>query len=179
MRLVSLNQRGFTLIELLIVITIIGLLASVILVGLQGFREAGRDVRRIADLRYMQVGLELYFKKCSFYPGGNNCANNASVDATDSIANPNPGRSWAQVTQALKTSGLHIPNVPNDPLTPERTYFYASDRTPGQESLHYVMKAILEDVNNQALRDSLRDADITGISIHCGRPGDVFYCLGL
>ena len=62
------TNQGFTLIELLIVVAIIGLLASVVLVGLGGFRARGRDARRIADLRETQNALELYYTKNNKYP---------------------------------------------------------------------------------------------------------------
>lgn len=55
------KQRGFTLIELLVVIAIIGILASVVLASLNSARKKSRDARRLADLKQLQVALELYF----------------------------------------------------------------------------------------------------------------------
>lgn len=62
------NQKGFTLIELLVVIAIIGLLASVVLLALNSARAKARDAKRVADIRQVQSGLELYFNDCSSYP---------------------------------------------------------------------------------------------------------------
>ncbi|MCE9541445.1 prepilin-type N-terminal cleavage/methylation domain-containing protein [Candidatus Kaiserbacteria bacterium] len=54
-------EKGFTLIELLVVIAIIGLLSSVILGSLNSARKKGRDARRLADVKQLQVALELYY----------------------------------------------------------------------------------------------------------------------
>ena len=55
------SARGFTLIELLVVIAIIGILSSVVLASLNSARKKGRDARRIADLKQLQLALELYY----------------------------------------------------------------------------------------------------------------------
>ncbi|HDY73473.1 MAG TPA: prepilin-type N-terminal cleavage/methylation domain-containing protein [Candidatus Jorgensenbacteria bacterium] len=62
------NQKGFTLIEMLVVIAIVGLLSSVVVVGLTGAREKARDARRIADIRGIQNDLELEYSDASGYP---------------------------------------------------------------------------------------------------------------
>lgn len=118
---VSGRLKGFTLIEVLIVVAIVGLLASVVLVGLGGFRSRGRDTRRIADLKQVQNGLELYYAKYSEYP---NAAN------------------WTNLESALKDALIGVSKLPNDPQ-PGKTYTYAQ----GQEGQSYVLKAELEEVN--------------------------------
>lgn len=62
------TQKGFTLIELLVVIAIIGLLASVVLLALNSARAKSRDAKRVADIRQVMSGLELYFNDCNSYP---------------------------------------------------------------------------------------------------------------
>lgn len=53
--------RGFTLIELLVVIAIIGILSSVVVASLNSARKKARDARRVADVKQLQLALELYF----------------------------------------------------------------------------------------------------------------------
>ncbi len=62
------STTGFTLIEMLVVVMIIGLLSSVVLVGLGDIRKGVRDTRRVADLRHIQIGLESYHARMGSYP---------------------------------------------------------------------------------------------------------------
>lgn len=62
------RQKGFTLIELLVVIAIIGLLATIAAVALNNARTSSRDTKRLADVKQIQTGLELYFNALNTYP---------------------------------------------------------------------------------------------------------------
>ena len=59
---------GFTLIELLVVISIIGILAGMISANINSARAKARDVRRRADLKQVQIALELYYQTVDGYP---------------------------------------------------------------------------------------------------------------
>lgn len=59
---------GFTLVELLIVISIFGILMTVILGNLQTSKSKARDNARISDVRTLQLSLELYYDKNRHYP---------------------------------------------------------------------------------------------------------------
>ncbi|MBI2055748.1 MAG: type II secretion system protein, partial [Candidatus Sungbacteria bacterium] len=135
-------ERGFTLIELLVVIAIIGILASVVLASLNVARKKSRDARRVADIKQLQLALELYFD-------GN------------SQAYP-PTASWiAELSTANKCGGAAcIPVVPADPLTGSYNYFQCSQTK-------YHLGTSLEDNQNPALASDLDQPTST-----CGGAGD-------
>lgn len=62
------GNKGFTLIELLVVIAIIGILSSVVLASLNSARKKARDARRVADIKQIQLALEMYFDANRAYP---------------------------------------------------------------------------------------------------------------
>lgn len=62
------TSKGFTLIELLVVIAIIGILSSIVLASLNSARKKGRDARRLADIKQLQLALELYYDANGAYP---------------------------------------------------------------------------------------------------------------
>lgn len=127
-------RKGFTLIEMLIVVAIIGILASIVLLGIGPTRSRARDARRISDLRQVQTALELYFGKNGAYP---------------------PGSTWAGLSGSLVSAAIGITQIPNDP-NPSANYQYASDGTT------YVLGATLEDSGNPVLRDSIHTDPIPG-----------------
>lgn len=148
------SKKGFTLIEILVVISIIGLLSSVILVGLGGFRSRGRDARRFSDLRQVQNALELYYSKNSAYPALS-CISSSSRTC------------WDSLESVLIGAGIGVSRIANDP-TSSQSYMYGSS---GQS---YTLGAKLQG-QDPALND-----DIDGFSngIDCtGGSTDTVYCL--
>ncbi len=142
------KEKGFTLIEILIVVAIIGLLASVVLVGLGSFRSRGRDARRVADLREVQNSLELYYLKNGNYLTVNN---------------------WSDLRSTLINDAIGITIIPNDPLSDSAgqsySYGYSSDKQG------YVLGATLEDAYSSSLKD---DIDGTVYGVDCADP---VYCV--
>ncbi|OGE79371.1 MAG: hypothetical protein A2751_05465 [Candidatus Doudnabacteria bacterium RIFCSPHIGHO2_01_FULL_46_14] len=66
------KSPGFTLIELLVVISVIGFLASIILVSLNSARAKARDARIIADFKQINNALDLFYDKNNRMPNNYN-----------------------------------------------------------------------------------------------------------
>ncbi len=107
-------KAGFTLIELLVVIAIIGILSSIVLASLNSARKKGRDARRIADVKQLQLALELYYDANSAYPAAVNIASvvtpgyisTVPMDPTD-VTRPYAYQAWA-VTGSTVCSSYHL-----------------------------------------------------------------------
>ena len=67
-RTVRRSVRGFSLIELMVVITIIGLLSTVVALHLFGAVETGRRTKARADLHELETALGIYRLKKGVYP---------------------------------------------------------------------------------------------------------------
>ncbi len=86
------KHKGFTLIELLVVIAIIGILATIVLISLSSARQKGRDAKRIADVKQLQLALELYYDASSTYPAA--LANLAPAYIPSEPKDPSTGASY-------------------------------------------------------------------------------------
>jgi prepilin-type N-terminal cleavage/methylation domain-containing protein len=62
--------RGFTLVELLVVITIIGILVSLLMPAVQAARESARRTVCLNNLKQMSLALQSYVSKKNQYPVG-------------------------------------------------------------------------------------------------------------
>lgn len=63
------SRRGYTLLELLVVITVIGVIASIGLVSYAGTSKKARDTKRKGDLDSIANAMEQYYAICgSTYP---------------------------------------------------------------------------------------------------------------
>jgi len=62
------KQKGYTIVELLIAAAIVGLLAAIVVGGLDLVRSKGRDAARIADIKQINGAIENYFDSCYKFP---------------------------------------------------------------------------------------------------------------
>jgi prepilin-type N-terminal cleavage/methylation domain-containing protein len=66
------KTKGFTLIELLVAIGIIAVLSSVVYASFSQARKSARDDERMANLKSLQLAVEMYKAQYGLYPEGCN-----------------------------------------------------------------------------------------------------------
>lgn len=143
------KNKGFTLIELLVVIAIIGILASIVLVSLNDARSRARDVKRVGDIRQIQLALEGYYDANSAYPGGD--GSDASCQALSAISGD--------------LTPTYLAALPVDPGGGQLAYGYdAATTADGQD---YVLRADLEDAAHSALQADIDGAAANNFGCDC------------
>ncbi len=110
------TKRGFTLVELLVVIAIIGVLSSIVVSSIGSARQKARDVRRISDMKQLDIALNFFFDDNRRYPS----------NADDGVSNLGEiiGDDNGPIEQAL---AQYLTAIPKDPLYDGVTYFYSYD----------------------------------------------------
>jgi prepilin-type N-terminal cleavage/methylation domain-containing protein len=72
-------KRGFTLIELLVVITIIGILVAVVFPNFSESRDEARNRGLQAEIKEMQLSIELYKSQFGRYPAEGACGGDSQA----------------------------------------------------------------------------------------------------
>src|SRR5665213_80245 len=65
---ISDNQNGYSIIELIFLSVIVIVLASVLISASSGIRIRERNNTRIADIKTLQLNLEIFYARNGFYP---------------------------------------------------------------------------------------------------------------
>jgi len=95
------KQKGFTLIEILVVVSIIGILASIVLIGVNDARQKARDARRVSDLYQISQAIEMYNNATGKYPE-NLTSNLSSYFPKGLPKDPNPNNNYDYIRDNSK-----------------------------------------------------------------------------
>lgn len=107
------QNKGFTLVELLVVISLIGILSTLVIANLNSARERARDAQRKSDLRNIQTALRLYYNDNAGYP----------ASSSYNIVACNGTCTWGSAWVNSSTTYMNI--LPKDPLSTQ-SYRYTS-----------------------------------------------------
>jgi len=128
----SKSGAGFTLVELLVVISIIGILASLSTVSVNIARQRARDAKRKADAAQVQLALYFYFDDNLKFPQADmlpeNAVSNWTTVLTPALNGSTPG------------SKLYMALVPADPLN-LYPHFYGYNSNGKEFVLSYYLES--------------------------------------
>jgi type II secretion system protein G len=141
-RLFLLKKKGFTLIELLIVISIIGLLSSLLLANFQNARARARDAERKNDLRHLKTALRMYYNDNQAYPSDDEDGSIASACGAGGDENCTWGAS-----QFGSDGSVYMSTLPQDPMGNERSYYYEQE----DDGEGFALYACLENLSDDSI----------------------------
>jgi prepilin-type N-terminal cleavage/methylation domain-containing protein len=188
----KMKQKGFTLIELLVVISIIALLASVILVAVNGARSKARDAKRAADLTQLAKAIELFNDQTGQYPtvsGAGSwahiwqrfikCLTTAQLDAANGCSiNYNVSNYQPPITGIPEDPSFNLGQYNSSPDTyVGATYIYSNFSTGAcNGALNYRLVATLENNNSNLLQNSTKGSYYNNNGFCSSSTG---YCTGV
>ncbi len=133
-----LNKKGFTLVELLIVVSIIGVLTTLLMANFIGVRQRARDAQRKSDLRQIQSALELYRADQGSYP------TTSSLSGPNSVGNCDSGTSIKSPNNCSVST--YMTTVPKDPMG--SLYFNSGNYYFSGDGTTYTLGACLENASD-------------------------------
>lgn len=155
-------RKGFTLVELLVVITILGILATIGLVAFASAQARGRDTQRKSDLKQIASALELYYSDYGKYPDSDGGKIKGCPSTTSSDCIWGATGSQSDFTD-LRTT--YFAALPKDPSTGQN--FYYIPLTVGSANQGFQLFARLENTQDP---NCLPGSDGTP---NCANPADI------
>lgn len=142
-------QRAFTLLELLVVISIIGLLATVIIGSVNVARMKARDAERIKTVQEMRKAIELYYSDYGYYPPLTTSPANDARSGGGTVACSDGVMGTVNWCVLITAIAPYYKGGKGDPLNANPNYYYydADGTTPA----YYGLMAMLESSSNDGL----------------------------
>jgi prepilin-type N-terminal cleavage/methylation domain-containing protein len=128
------RRAGFTLIELMVVITVIGIMASILLVALRGFKDKALNRQAESEVRALALAVRAYHAEIGDWP----------IPAS---ANPNSGGVWSNKNYEVFGLLLRQQNLRRNYL--EMTNLTSVLRDPFKSQVSYVVTI---DVTNNSVQ---------------------------
>ena len=142
----NLPKKGFTLVELLVVMSIIGVLAAMLYGGFFTSRTRGRDAARKQHLKELANALEMFYDDYEQYPpvsGGLISA--CPYNSTTQTGSP---CDWGATLSFADDKGtVYMRQIPIDPVSSSRNYYYRVVGTSRQAFQLYSHLENTEDIN--------------------------------
>jgi len=152
------QKAGFTLVELLVVMSIIGVLVTLVAGGFRTAQLRGRDAQRKSDLKNIANSLELFLSDYGQYPADQG----GLILACPYLSGTSTACSWG-ASEFTDNRSIYFKLVPADP-DPDLDYIYRI--VPGSNNKKFQLFARLENPRDQNCLDG--DCENSPVSYTCG-----------
>lgn len=136
------KNNGFTLVELLVVITILGILATIGLVVFSSAQMRGRDTQRKSDLKQISSALEIFNADYGTYPTAANGLIMGCPTGTTCT--------WGSSSQFTDNKTVYMKVVPKDPSS-GHSYYYRTVAVNGAANTGFQLFAFLENTQDSSI----------------------------